>query len=155
MPKRQADQGGAGAVFAMNLEALMHQARKDGDKHLATPEELEEASGVSRSNIYRYLAQDNYPALDKIERIARAFRLQPWQLLVPGLDPTNPPVVFVTEAERQLYESIRIVGAAARKLEDGGIEKADSSTASPDRHRARTAKTVRGRGRPRKIAKSS
>jgi len=38
-----------------------------------------------------------------------------WQLLVPGLDPGNPPVNHVTEAEKRLYERLK---EAARMVMD-------------------------------------
>lgn len=31
--------------------------------------------------------------LDVIEKIASRFNLQPWHLLVPNLDPSNPPII--------------------------------------------------------------
>jgi len=47
------------------------------------------------------------PTLRQIEDVAKLLGLQPWQLLVPGLDPTNPPVVTMTETERALYARLR------------------------------------------------
>ena len=34
-------------------------------------------------------------------------------LMTPGLDPSNPPVIWLTKTERDLYENMR---NAARKL---------------------------------------
>jgi transcriptional regulator with XRE-family HTH domain len=138
-----------GTVFAANLERLMAYAAKHHDKRLASPEALEEASGVSRSNIYRYLAQETSPTLEKLEGIARAFDLMAWQLLVPHLDPANPPVVFVTPEERALYDSIRTVGLQARNLEGAIATDTVTSPAGPDTHRT-TKTTLKKRGRPAK-----
>jgi hypothetical protein len=43
------------------------------------------------------------PSLDVLAAVATAFDLQPWHLLVPGLDPNNPPVTQLTPEERKLY----------------------------------------------------
>ena len=50
---------------------------------------------------------------DVLEKIAEVFNLQAWRLLTPGLDPSNPPVIWLTKTERDLYENMR---NAARKL---------------------------------------
>lgn len=45
--------------------------------------------------------------IDVLTKIASAFQLQPWQLLVPGFDPDHPPTLTpVTEEERALYERL-------------------------------------------------
>ena len=44
---------------------------------------------------------------------AEVFNLQAWHLLTPGLDPSNPLVIWLTQTERDLYENMR---NAARKL---------------------------------------
>ena len=42
--------------------------------------------------------------IDVLTKIASAFQLQPWQLLVPGFDANHPPTLKpVTEEERALY----------------------------------------------------
>jgi transcriptional regulator with XRE-family HTH domain len=135
-------------VFTDNLRRLMDYAASRGERELASPEALEEASGVSRSNIYRYLSGDASPTLTKLEALARSYGLMVWQLLTPRLDPSNPPVVFVTAEEQQLYERIRAVGEQARHLEGGGIEESKRSTTGSDRGGKGEGK--RGRGRPRK-----
>ena len=49
--------------------------------------------------------------LGVIDKIAARYELDPWQLLVPGFDPRNPPVLQpVSSEERQLYE--RLIHAA-------------------------------------------
>jgi transcriptional regulator with XRE-family HTH domain len=137
-----------GEVFADNLRRLMDYAARRNEPELASPEALEAVSGVSRSNIYRYLSGDASPTLTKLEALARSYGLMVWQLLTPRLDPSNPPVVFVTAEEQQLYERIRAVGEQARHLEGGGIEESKRSTTGSDRGGKGEGK--RGRDRPRK-----
>ncbi len=55
----------------------------------------------------RIKAQQTSVGLDTLEKIAAHFQVAAWQLLVPGFDPDNPPVLQpVTKIERQLYERI-------------------------------------------------
>jgi transcriptional regulator with XRE-family HTH domain len=45
--------------------------------------------------------------LDTLERIAAAFGVEPWQLLVPGIEPGNLPTLQpISEQERRLYDRI-------------------------------------------------
>jgi transcriptional regulator with XRE-family HTH domain len=45
--------------------------------------------------------------LDTLERIAHAFGMEPWQLLVPGLEAKNLPTLQpISEQERKLYARI-------------------------------------------------
>jgi transcriptional regulator with XRE-family HTH domain len=45
--------------------------------------------------------------LDTLERMAKAFNVEPWQLLVAGLDPGNLPTLQpISEEERKLYARI-------------------------------------------------
>jgi transcriptional regulator with XRE-family HTH domain len=45
--------------------------------------------------------------LDVIDQIAVAFQVDPWQLLVPGMNPSNPPVLRqANDAERELYKRL-------------------------------------------------
>ena len=46
------------------------------------------------------------PALSTLESIADRYGLQAWHVLLPLLDPKNPPVFLMTDAERQLYEAL-------------------------------------------------
>lgn len=42
-----------------------------------------------------------------LSRIAARFELQPWHLLLPDLDPGNPPVGFLSDREKKLYERLK------------------------------------------------
>lgn len=93
-------------VLAQNLKALM-TAHPD----LASQSALHKKSRVAQATIGRILSQGGENArIETVEKLARAFGLEGWQLLVPGMEPTNPPVLQpVTKAERQLYEKLRMV----------------------------------------------
>jgi transcriptional regulator with XRE-family HTH domain len=91
-------------VLRRNLKALM------GTKAGPTSQgELHRKSGVAQSTIGRILsAEGEDSGIETVDRIAKAYGLQGWQLLVAGMDPTNPPVLQpVSKAERALYDRLK------------------------------------------------
>lgn len=109
-------------TLANNLKALMVYACDQGHPRLASVKGLAAASGISRAGIDNVLHSRKAATLDTIEALAGAYGLQAWQLLVPGLDPANPPVVTVTEEEKELYKRIRAVADQLAQHPGGGIE---------------------------------
>ena len=75
------DTRSARAILAQNLAALM---ARDGLSQNA----LARRNRMNQKTISNILNQAKSPQLDKIEEIASAFHLEPWQLLLPDL-PTN------------------------------------------------------------------
>jgi hypothetical protein len=63
--------------------------------------------GLKPKRVHRALTQEHSTTLDVVESIAAAAGLQAWQLLMPGLDPANPPVFTITQSERDLYARLR------------------------------------------------
>ncbi len=45
--------------------------------------------------------------IDLVAKVAGVFGLQAWQILMPGLDPSNPPVASLTGPEQALYQRLR------------------------------------------------
>lgn len=79
-----------------NLTALM-DAAQDGLRSGPTGVlQLEAVTGVGKSTLYRILdsREKNPTQLDTLEKIAAAYNLQAWQLIVPRLDPLDPPAVI-------------------------------------------------------------
>ena len=104
-------------TVAANLRALMLHAgmEKKGEPNQS---DLARASGANQRTVGRILAREQSPTVEMLETIARAFGLHAWQLLIPGLDPANPPVVVMSEAERQFYrrlEDLRALEPPARR----------------------------------------
>lgn len=58
-------------------------------------------------NIQRILNGEQSPSLDSMEDIARACGLEPWQMLMPGIDLSNPPVFVMSQTEAELYDRLR------------------------------------------------
>lgn len=75
----------AAEVLAANVQRLMDFVGE------GTQTGLEKATKVPQKTISRVLNQENSSQLATIEDLARGAGLEPWQLLVPGLDPKNPP----------------------------------------------------------------
>lgn len=64
-------------------------------------------SGIHQTSVGRILRKEQNPSIDQVEAIARCFGLQSWQIMVPNLDPRNPPVYVMTEAEKAFYAKMR------------------------------------------------
>lgn len=76
-----------------NLTALIDAANdglRSGPRGVL---QLEAETDIGKSTLYRILDPrvKNPTQLDTLERIAAAYSLQVWQLLVPRLDPVDPP----------------------------------------------------------------
>lgn len=82
---------------------------------LRTQRKLGEACDIDQRTVGRILNGEHSPQLKQIEAIAQAFDLMPWQLLVPNLDPKNPPICEITVAEKALYGKLRTL---AKQLPD-------------------------------------
>lgn len=63
--------------------------------------------GADKKQVQRALRVATSPTLDTLAAIAAAANLQPWQLLIPKLDPANPPVFTMTKTERDLYSRLK------------------------------------------------
>lgn len=72
-------------------------------------------SKIDQRTVGRILNCENSPTLKQIDALAEAFGLLPWQLLVPGLDPENPPAVSLTQDERDLYQRLSLAAETLAK----------------------------------------
>jgi len=93
------------AALWKNVQTLMlHHYQEENLTRLA------DECGFAQSTATRIKQRRVSPGLDKLDAIGRRFSLDTWQLLVPGLDPKNPPTLQpVSATERALYEKIRSV----------------------------------------------
>lgn len=104
-------------VIAENVRALM-QAGRNGLRTQAAVSEAARRSGhpLDQKSVSRVLKAANAPQADTIEAIARAFDLEPYQLLVPGLDPRNPQVLrMLSPSEERLYQALEAARQDAGK----------------------------------------
>lgn len=95
-------------VLRTNLQALMDL--KGGPNSQG---ELHRKSGVAQATIGRILSKGgNNARIETIDKLAKAYGLEGWQLLVAGMDPSNPPVLqAVSKEERDLYQRLRQLAA--------------------------------------------
>lgn len=107
------------AVLWANLQALM--VKHYGKVNLSR---LAEDCGFAQSTATRIKQQQTATGLDKVDLIAHKFNLAAWQLLVPGFDPGNPPVLQpLSETERRLYKVFKTTFAAMTEESTGKATK--------------------------------
>lgn len=93
---------GTAKVLGQNLESLMR----------ATPElnsnpKLAKKTELGTGTISRLRNGEVDANLATLEKLAAAFHVEAWQLLVAGLDPVNLPTLQpISEQERKLYARI-------------------------------------------------
>jgi len=92
-------------VLADNLQRLMdhHIKRK---LELVSQSAIGRAASIDQKTVHRILNRVHEPSASVIGRLAKAFKLQPWQMLTPNLDPEDLPVVL-TSGELRMYEELR------------------------------------------------
>lgn len=83
-------------VLAQNLSGLLAANRKL-NKEPSTEPKLAAMAKVDQKTVYRITHMQNEPSIDKVEKLAKQFDLQAWQLLVPRLVPSEPPELAVKE----------------------------------------------------------
>lgn len=88
-------------TLVRNIDTLM--ARRG----LTSDAQLGKLAGVDQKTIWRIRKQEQSPTLDKLSAIASAFGLEVWQILIPGLDPSNPPVFVMSSTEQSLYNRMK------------------------------------------------
>lgn len=91
-------------VLANNLAALMNYAAESESVEAgpASQKALAGLTGLGRGTIQRALGRSKdltAVGIDTLEALARAYGLQAWELLLPGLDPRNPPIVITPAAQ--------------------------------------------------------
>lgn len=87
-------------VVADNMRKLM-----DHHRH-STPTAAARYVGISQQQMDRLLTGQRL-RVDTLEKVARGYGLEPYQLLIPGLDPGNPQVLrALSQAELRLYKAL-------------------------------------------------
>lgn len=78
------------AVFSDNLSRLMRQKPEtDTTSKVA----LLTRGKLSYKTIERIVKQEHEPTIETVEAIAKVFGLEPWQMLIPGLQPGDMPAL--------------------------------------------------------------
>jgi len=88
-------------VLADNLKRLMeHYPALNSENKVA------KAGRISQRTVNRARNAIQIK-LDSLQGLARAFGLAPWQMLIPDLDPANPPLLAATKEEKALYQRLQ------------------------------------------------
>ena len=90
------------AVLWQNVAALMryHWSGENLTR-------LAREAGIGPGTATRMKEQRTSVGIDVLQKVAAAFDLQAWHLLTPNLDPSNPPVVYLSQVEVDLYAKLR------------------------------------------------
>lgn len=83
------------------LAANLTRAMRVGSEKTRSQLGLKAASGVAQATIGRILRAETDATIDTLQALAKVFDLEPWQLLVPDLDPKNAPSVAKHAAENE------------------------------------------------------
>lgn len=67
---------------------------------------LAQDTSIGNGTAQRINEMTSDASLSTIEAVALRYGLEAWHVLVPGLDPKNPPVFLMTDSERKLYDSL-------------------------------------------------
>lgn len=99
-------------ILAENLGKLMASHAP-----LSSNPKLSEKTGLTTSTLSRIRNAKVDATVGTLEQLAKAFQVQPWEMLVPGFDPKNRPALApVTEQERALYAKLAQV---AKEIKEG------------------------------------
>lgn len=99
-------------ILRDNLLRLFRFHRETQTGRPAGHYELEEATGIGKSTVYRIAPPDvsrlksaetdNSARIGTVDQIGKAYGLRAWQLLVPHMDPAHPPELLTMELRVEL-----------------------------------------------------
>jgi hypothetical protein len=107
MPKKSAN-----AVLWENIaNAMIHHW------HEINLYKLAKDAKIGTGGAARLKAQRSATRLSTIVKVAALWKLEPWQLLMPGFDPAKPPVAVLSEEQQKLYEQLKKAQKAFHSVE--------------------------------------
>ena len=84
----------------------MDYARQTGRRERASVKGVAKLAGVGRFTIAGMRDGIRSTGIDVIQKVAEAFGIPAWALLMHNLDPANPPVKCVSKAEAVVSERL-------------------------------------------------
>ena len=119
-------------VLAENVRRLIaHDQRQPPETKLLRA--LMKKAKISMGSAERILAGKTSIGVALLDRVARKFKLQAYQLLIPGLDPESPQWVPVTPEQKKQARAVKL--ALDSLGEEVGDEIEASSAGSGPAHR--------------------
>jgi hypothetical protein len=126
-------------VLSANLQALM-AARSDRN----TIKKVADAvSGLSNGKVGRIYAGTHTTDIDTLQSLAEAFDLEPWQLMVEGLNPEQVPSLSTTpllEQIKSLVSSQETVVRTDEARNENELTESSSAIGNPRKASGRTRK---------------
>lgn len=127
------DQPDIKKVLKANVEALMtYFADRQRGKTMRTDAQgvrwLAGKAKISPGSVGRIFKAKTSVGIDIVDKVARAFKLRAYQLLIPELDPANPAWIPATKEEKRIAKTVRLV---SETLDTEGAEGAHEET-NPD-----------------------
>lgn len=111
-PAADEDTSDTARVFSENVNAAMK-----ADETVSSTPKLAKKAKLKTGPISRVRNGKNV-TLATLEAVAKGLGVQPWQLLVPGFQPENPPTLAVAgKREQELYSRIRSAAKEIAKIE--------------------------------------
>lgn len=105
-------------ILGANIQRLMKARPK-----LATNTRLFVKTGIAVATISRLINGKTAATLDTLAKLADAFGVQPWQLLIPDLDAHNPQILRNSSPEEaELYKRLREVIAKEAAVQAQGSD---------------------------------
>lgn len=110
-------------ILAANIQRLMDASPSLSSLVKVAAEAKRRGHAVSKNAVDSAKSGAHAVNMDTLDGIARAFDMEAWQLLVPNMNPKNPPVLrSIGETEDEMYKRLR--SAAAEIVAMGlGVEK--------------------------------
>ena len=98
----------ARTVLAENIQKLMDSNPLLSSLVKVAAEAKRKGHTVSKNAVDTARKGANSATIDSVDAIARAFEMEAWQLLVPGMNPRNPPVLkSIGASEEAMYLKLR------------------------------------------------
>lgn len=88
-------------LWANTLAAMKH---KYGAENLNA---LSRDAKIGPGSASRIKQQKTAIGLDVVQKVAASFELEAWQLLMPDLDPTNPPVFALSDEQKRFHDKMK------------------------------------------------
>lgn len=144
---------GIRGVLSRNVKAFMRARPEIGSQPL-----LERATGIPARTIGRILNGEQFATIEKLEELARGLRCEPWQLLVPDLDPAalperRPQLTPFEQGVLSVFKHALEAAADAQSAEASRAQHPSSSNLLDSRARATNEGTTNNQKGGARVAK--
>lgn len=93
-------------ILWQNVKALMIYRYGKENLNKTVTDSARTDFKISLGSLQRIKKGDTATGTDILDKISGFFGLQTWQLLVPELDPTNPPV-YLSKRQKEIMDNLK------------------------------------------------